>query len=163
MYSLLCQPGGISIRNTSLGMSKYLLEGTAHEDGDCGSLRRPKLTKRLKSENTSRFCPDSLALVLPSALEPVDGPVNGGVWRAPKPPPPLPPSAAPPPTVKPNESGSAMRAEAGLPSITLSGGSISSVLRNDVPSNSAFVLEVVTKLSRRLFCSAFGVPLRSRI
>jgi hypothetical protein len=35
--------------------------------------------------------------------------------------------------------------------------------RNEVVSNSDFVDVVVTKASRRSFCKAFGVPLRSRI
>ena len=43
------------------------------------------------------------------------------------------------------------------------GGSISSEDKNDVLSSSGFVLVMVRKESRRLFCSLFGVPFRSRI
>jgi hypothetical protein len=41
-------------------------------------------------------------------------------------------------------------------------GSISSDDRNEVLSSSSFVLVMVRNESRRLFCSARGVPLRSR-
>jgi len=42
-------------------------------------------------------------------------------------------------------------------------GSISSSVRNDVCSSSGFVLVMVTKKSRRSFCSARGVPFKSII
>lgn len=42
-------------------------------------------------------------------------------------------------------------------------GSISSSVRNDVCSSSGFVLVMVTKKSRRSFCSERGVPFKSII
>lgn len=45
----------------------------------------------------------------------------------------------------------------------LTEGSISSDDKNDAVSSSGLVLVIVRKESSRPFCSAFGVPLRSRI
>jgi hypothetical protein len=42
-------------------------------------------------------------------------------------------------------------------------GSMSREDKKEVPSSSSFVLVIVRKESSRLFCSAFGVPFRSRI
>jgi hypothetical protein len=51
-----------------------------------------------------------------------------------------------------------------FPLFTVSvGGSISKEDRNDVDSRSCLVLVMVRKESRMLFCSALGVPFRSRI
>jgi hypothetical protein len=123
-------------------------------DGGCVSLRNPKVTKRLMSENTSRFAPGSLPLTLPSALDPVGGPLNGGEVSPPNTP------SAPAGVV---DNGNATRLTLGLPIVKLRGGSISRDVRNEVLSRSVLVLVTVRNESRRLFCSIFGVPLRSRI
>jgi hypothetical protein len=61
--------------------------------------------------------------------------------------------------------GSVVLLEPGLPSVepSVMDGSISRAERNDVLSRSVLVLVMVRNESRRLFCSSFGVPLRSRI
>ena len=109
------------------------------------------MTNRLISENT--FCPDSLPLALPSLLDPVVGPLSGGDVKA------LNTLSA----AEAEDSGSAIRLVAGLPTAKLAGGSISKDVRKDVFSRSILVLVMVRNESRRLFCSILGVPLRSRI
>lgn len=113
------------------------------------------------SEKTSRFCAGSRPLeVLPSVLDPVGGPLKGGddPLREPN----MLSVFGPPGEVN---SGSAVLLEPGLPRVAPSvmGGSISRAERNDVLSKSVLVLVIVRKESRRLFCSIFGVPFRSRI
>ena len=51
----------------------------------------------------------------------------------------------------------------GLVMFAMRPGSMSSEERKDVLSSSGLVLVIVRKESRRSFCAAFGVPLRSRI
>lgn len=111
------------------------------------------MTNLLISENTSRFCPNSLPLALPSLLDPVGGPLSGGDVKA------LNTLSA----AEVEDNGSAIRLVAGLPTAKLIGGSMSKEVRNDVFSRSVLVLVMVRNESRRLFCSALGVPLRSRI
>jgi len=112
------------------------------------------------SEKTSRFCAGSTPLeVLPSVLDPVGGPLKGGgPLREPN----MLSVFGPPGEI---DRGSAVLLEPGLPRVAPSvmDGSISRAERNDVLSKSVLVLVIVRKESRRLFCSIFGVPFRSRI
>lgn len=100
-------------------------------DGGCVSLRNPKVTNLLISENTSLFCPGSFPLALPSLLDPVGGPLRGGDVKA------LNTLSA----AEVEDNGSAMRLVAGLPTAKLVGGSMSRDVRNDVLSRSVFVLD----------------------
>lgn len=107
---------------------------------------------------TSRFCPGSRPLeVLPSVLDPVGGPLKGGD--------PSDPNMLSDPALGVVDSGRVTLLEPGLPNVapSVEGGSISRAERNDVLSRSVLVLVMVRNESRRLFCSAFGVPFRSRI
>jgi hypothetical protein len=111
------------------------------------------VTNRLMS-NASRFCPGSMPLeVLPSVLDPVGGPLKGGD--------PSDPNILSDPAPGVIDSGRVTLLEPGLPSVK--GGSMSRADRNEVLSRSVLVLVMVRNESRRLFCSAFGVPFRSRI
>lgn len=87
-------------------------------------------------------------------LDPVDGPLSGGEPSTPSTP------SDPPDGVITR--GCTARLGPVAPTITLTGGSMSSDVRNEVLSNSGLVLAIVTKLSRRLFCSGLGVPFRSK-
>jgi len=110
------------------------------------------------SENTSRFWDDSGPLeVLPSVLDPVGGPLSGGD--------PLSDPNMLSEFSPPVDRGSVVLLEVGLLRIAprVMGGSISRAERNDVLSRSVLVLVMVRNESRRLFCSSFGVPFRSRI
>ena len=97
---------------------------------------------------------------------PVGGPLRGGDFRALK----IPSIAllGPPPTLSglvANIVGRWFRLPVGelLASSDAEtvGGSISSVDKKEVASSSGFVLVIVTNWSRRSFCAACGVPLRS--
>jgi hypothetical protein len=63
------------------------------------------------------------------------------------------------------DNGNVVLLEPGLPRVAPSAmdGSISRAERNDVLSKSVLVLVIVRNESRRLFCSIFAVPFRSRI
>ena len=120
-----------------------------NHDGGSVSLLSPKLTNRLKSENTSRL--PAWSDLVPS--EPVDGAfVNGGDDSAARM---LSPAVAP--------GMRETRLLPGLVKFAMEPGSMSSEERKDVPSSSGLVLVMVRKESRRSFCAALGVPLRSRI
>lgn len=95
--------------------------------------------------------------VLPSVLDPVGGPLNGGD--------PSDPNMLSDPAPGVIDSGRVTLLEPGLPNVapSVKGGSMSRAERNDVLSRSVLVLVTVRNESRRLFCSAFGVPFRSRI
>ena len=113
--------------------------------GGIDSLRKPKLTKRLKSWNTSLF----VVLSLGGVSVPVTGvAAPGGDARAAKMPS---PAANPPPLL------------AGVFALLAWPGSMSSDVKKDVLSRSLLVLVIVRKESSRSFCSALVVPLRSRI
>ena len=131
----------------------------SYEVGKVSDRRKPKVTNRLISEKTSRFCPVSRLLeVLPSVLDPVGGPVKGGD--------PSDPNILSDPVLGPvdSDSGNMTLLAPGLPSVSsVNGGSISRAERNDVLSRSVLVLVMVRNESRRLFCAVFGVPFRSRI
>ena len=118
-------------------------------DGGRVSLLSPKLTNLLKSEKTSRLL-DWSDLFAPS--EPVDGAfVSGGDDKAAR-------------MLSPAAPGiSETRLLPGLVMFATEPGSMSRVVRKELPSRSVFVLVMVRKESRRSFCAAFGVPLRSRI
>ena len=118
-------------------------------DGGSVSLLSPKLTNRLKSENTSRL--PAWSDLVPS--EPVDGAfVNGGDDSA---------ARMLSPAVAPGMSDT--RLLPGLVKFAIEPGSMSSEERKDVPSSSGLVLVMVRKESRRSFWAALGAPLRSRI
>ena len=132
-----------------------------HHEGGAVSLRSPKLTNLRKSENTSRFparaCPSARGGV--SAPDGV--PLSGGELSAARI-----PSAGPGPASSPGRETRLPPGEVDVcncSTVPLAGGSMSSEERKDVCSSSGFVLVLVTKESRRSFCSLRDVPLRSRI
>ena len=86
-------------------------------------------------------------------MDPVEGPLGVGVERLAK--------------ILSLAEGSDILLPAGLirlpPTYPVAGGSMSSDDRKEVLSKSVLVLVIVKKESRRLFCTAFGVPFRSKI
>ena len=128
----------------------------------CGavSLRRPKLTSRRKSENTSRFGVGSPKPDL-DASEPVGGPLAGGGVKVPK----ILSEALELLWVAARRDGRLARLADGLVTPVkdpLAGGSMSKVVKKEVACKSSLVLVIETKVSKRLFCSARGVPFKSR-
>lgn len=113
-------------------------------DGAILSLLNPKLTNRLKSENTSRFVPASLGGV----SEPLVWTLRGGDDSAAK--------------MLSGVPGMSDARLPGEPRPTVWLGSMSNVDRKDELSSSCLVLVIVRKESSRSFCSALAVPLRSR-
>jgi len=117
------------------------------------SLRTAKLTRRLRSEKTSRL-PSPPGAGLP--FEVSVPPPSGGV---------IIPRVDDPPVALMSSEGTDMADEFGVmmePAETgPGGGSMSSEERKDVLSSSDIVLVIVRKMSSSPFCSDLGVPLRS--
>jgi hypothetical protein len=122
------------------------------------SLLNPKLTNRLKSENTSRFCSPNR----PLAPSPVGGPLSGGDPKAANR---LSPAAVAPLMPPFTSEGRDTRLPPGLAKVICAapGGSMSKEDKNEMLSNSVFVLVMVKNESSSLLCSVLGVPFRSRI
>lgn len=120
------------------------------------SFRKPKVTKRRRSENTSRLCSPPFD----EESEPVGGPLSGGEPSALR----IPSAAPAPPAAPASNAGRFTRLPEGLVrliSCCEDGGSMSSDDKKEVCSSSVLVLVIVTKESRRSFCAARGVPFRS--
>lgn len=111
------------------------------------SLRSPKLTKRLKSENLLAGSDLFIESEAPDEAAVIGGGESAARMLS--------------PAVPPGRSDT--RLLPGLVRFATCPGSISSDERNEVLSSSDFVLVIVRKESSRSFCAAFGVPLRSRI
>ena len=139
----------VYIRTQSYYVSSSVHGPTMHAllayDGGIDSLLKPKLTNRLKSWKTSLFVVPSLGGV----SVPVTGvAAPGGDARAAKMPS---PAVNAPPLL------------AWLLALLDWPGSMSNDVKKDVLSRSLLVLVIVKKESKRSFCSALVVPLRSRI
>ncbi len=131
----------LPIHCRGLSASSYFIHCHTNHVGACESLRNPKLTNLLKSENT--LSPGRFAS---PTLDPVGGPLSGG-----------------------DDSPEKMPSLGALIILGLTMppcdavGSMSSDDRNEVLSSSLFVLVIVRNESNRSFCWNFGVPFRSRI
>ena len=144
-------PRGIS-SNRPENIKEFAKASNSH-GGAVESFLNPKLTNLLKSENTSRLWFSAFPDALSPALDPVGGPLcPGPVILAKMPSPPR---------------GNDTRLAPGLtrlpPACPVADGSMSSEERNEVLSRSVLVLVMVRNELRRLSCTDFGVPLRSKI